>query len=152
MHTKVDNPSAKNTELELFAVDATSKLELPVISEGISAGFPSPALDFIDVTIDLNKHLIKHPSSTFYGRVKGDSMKDAGIGEGDLLIITKSLEPADGKIAVCFVDGEFTVKTIKMEKDHCWLIPANNKYKPVKITAENDFQIWGIVTYVIKKV
>ncbi len=77
-------------------------------------------------------------------------MKDAGIDDGDLLVIDKSLEPKNGKIAVCFVDGEFTIKRIKIEKDCCWLMPANDKYKPIQVTADNDFLIWGIVVHVIK--
>ena len=123
---------------------------MPLASSTISAGFPSPASDFIDVNIDLNKHLIKHPSATFYANVKGDSMKDEGIFDGDLLVIDKSLEPIDGKIAVCFVDGEFTVKKIKLENGECWLVPANEKYKAIKITSDNELMIWGIVTHVIK--
>lgn len=119
--------------------------------EGIKAGFPSPAQDFMDVAIDLNKELVKHPSSTFYGRVKGDSMIDAGIFDGDLLIIDKSLEPHNGDMAVCFIDGEFTLKYIKIEEKVIWLIPANKNYQPIKVTEANDFLIWGIVTYSIKK-
>lgn len=137
--------------LDIYSADTDSELELPYISSGISAGFPSPALDFIDLSIDLNRHLVKHPSSTFYGRVKGDSMKDAGIHDGDLLVIDKSLEPANDKIAVCFIDGEFTLKRIHLEKDCCWLMPANEKYQPIRVTEENDFLIWGVVTHVIKK-
>lgn len=119
-------------------------------SEHISAGFPSPASDFVDASIDLNKHLIQHPSSTFFGKVRGDSMKDVGISDGDLLVIDKSLEPEDGKIAVCFIDGEFTVKRVRLEKDGCYLIPENASYKPIHVTADNEFLIWGIVTHVIK--
>ena len=104
------------------------------------------------MNIDMNKHLVKHPSSTFYGRVKGNSMIDASINDGDLLVIDKSIEPADGKIAVCFIDGEFTVKRIKLEKDACLLMPANEKFNPIKVTEENNFLIWGIVTHVIKSV
>jgi DNA polymerase V len=121
-----------------------------LVSEGISAGFPSPALDFVDLSIDLNKQLIKHPSATFYGRVKGQSMKDLGIHDGDLLVIDKSLEPVNGKIAICYIDGEFTIKTIKLDTDCCWLMPANESYRPIKVTADNNFLIWGIVTHVIK--
>ena len=138
--------------LDIYSASADKELALEYISTGISAGFPSPAADFIDTKIDLNKHLIKHPSSTFYGRVKGDSMKDAGIHDGDLLVIDKSLEPQNGKIAICYIDGEFTVKRIKLEKDTCWLMPENEKYKPIKVTADNEFLIWGIVTHVIKSV
>lgn len=136
--------------LLLFPVNTITKLKLPYASGGISAGFPSPALDFKEPGIDLNKQLIKHPTATFYGRVNGFSMKDEGISDGDLLIIDKSLEPVNGKIAVCFIDGEFTVKKIKLEKDHCWLLPANDAYKPILVTEENQFLVWGIVTHVIK--
>lgn len=133
-----------------FAPITTTELELPLANSGISAGFPSPADDFLDAGIDLNKELIRNPYSTFYGKVRGDSMKDLGIHNGDLLIIDKSLEPQNGKIAVCFIDGEFTVKKIKIETDCCWLVPANEEYKPLKVTEQNDFIIWGIVTNVIK--
>ncbi|MBS1537924.1 MAG: translesion error-prone DNA polymerase V autoproteolytic subunit [Bacteroidetes bacterium] len=136
--------------MDIYSALTETELELPLVSEGISAGFPSPALDFVDLTIDLNKHLIKHPSSTFYGRVKGQSMKDEGINDGDLLVIDKSLDPIDGKIAVCYIDGEFTIKRITLAKNMCWLMPANENYKPIKVTSDNDFLIWGIVTHVIK--
>ena len=98
----------------------------------------------------MNKHLVKHPSATFYGRVKGMSMKDAGIHDGDLLVIDKSIRPTNDKIAVCYIDGEFTVKRIKIEQECVWLIPENETYLPIKVNSENDFVIWGIVTYVIK--
>lgn len=136
--------------LDIFPVSVDIVLEIPVVSTAISAGFPSPALDFIDLSIDMNKHLIKRPSSTFYGRVKGQSMKDVGITDGDLLVIDKSITPKNDQIAVCYVDGEFTIKKIKFEQDVCWLIPANDAYQPIRVTSQNDFLIWGIVTHVIK--
>jgi DNA polymerase V len=139
-----------NLKLDIYPSSLNSSLELPLITTGISAGFPSPAMDFIDISIDLNKHLIKHPASTFYGRVKGVSMKDAGIYDGDLLIIDKSLSPKNNQIAVCYVDGDFTIKRISVNAGSCWLIPENKDYKPIKITEDNDFQIWGVVTHVIK--
>lgn len=141
-----------STGIDIYSALTESELLLPFVSAGISAGFPSPALDFTDVSIDLNKHLISHPSSTFYGRVKGNSMRDEGIFDGDLLVIDKSLEPTNGKIAICYIDGEFTVKKIQIEQDSCWLIPANKDYTSIKVTADNDFLIWGIVTFVIKSV
>ncbi|WP_373059964.1 LexA family protein [Zunongwangia sp. H14] len=125
---------------------------LPLVGCGISAGFPSPADDHLENAIDLNQELIRNKDATFFGRVKGDSMRDAGITDGDLLIIDKSLEPASGRIAVCFIDGEFTVKRIKIEKDTVCLIPENDAYKPIRVTADNEFLIWGIVTNVIKAV
>ncbi len=136
--------------IEIRRIDTAHHLPLPFADEGIKAGFPSPAQDFMDLFIDLNEELVKHPASTFYGRVKGDSMWDAGIGDGDILIIDKSLEPRDGDTAVCFIDGEFTIKQIRLGKGEIWLVPANEKYPAIKITAENDFLIWGIVTYSIK--
>ena len=136
--------------IDFYSANTETELKLTIIESGISAGFPSPADDFLDNSIDLNKELVKNPNSTFYGRVKGDSMKDAGIHHGDLLIIDKSIEPQDGKIAVCYIDGEFLVKKIKIEKDCCWLIAANENYPPIKVTEENDFIIWGIVVHVIK--
>ena len=136
--------------LELFPIVTNTKLKLPLVDTGISAGFPSPADDFLDSSIDLNEALIKNKTATFYGKVKGDSMTDAGIDDGDLLIIDKSLKPIDGKIAVCFIDGEFTVKRINIEKDVIWLRAENKKYQPIKVTKDNDFIIWGIVTNVIK--
>lgn len=138
--------------IDIFSADTETSLELPVVESGISAGFPSPALDFIDLSIDLNKHLIKHPSATFYGRVKGNSLKNAGIDNGDLLVIDRSIEPTNGKIAVCFIDGEFTAKRIKITKKEVWLIPENENYQPILVTEDSNLLIWGIVTHVIKDV
>lgn len=139
-------------KLKIYSAEMGAEMELPFIESGISAGFPSPADDFLDISIDLNKALIKNPSATFYGRVRGNSMIDAGLSDGDLLIIDRSLEPIDGKIAVCFIDGEFTVKRIKLEKNHCYLMPENDEYQPIKVEEDDDFIIWGIVTTVIKAV
>lgn len=138
--------------LDIFSANTETALALPFVENGISAGFPSPALDFVDLSIDLNKYLIKHPSATFYGRVKGDSLKNAGIHHGDLLIIDRSVEPTNGKIAVCYLDGEFTAKRIKTAQDMLWLVAENEQYQPIKVTKENDFVIWGVVTHVIKNV
>lgn len=138
-----------SAHLDIYSAQTDTELNLPLF-EGVRAGFPSPAADFIDVSIDLNKHLIKHPSATFYARAKGDSMKDAGIFDGDLLIVDKSIDPADGRIAICYLNGEFTVKRIKKEKDEVWLIPANTAYQPIKMEEGSSLTIWGIVTHVIK--
>jgi DNA polymerase V len=140
----------KTSLIDFFSVSTETNLELPIVGEAIRAGFPSPADDFLDVSIDLNKELIKHPAATFFGRVNGDSMKDLGIDDGDLLIIDKSLEPTDGKIAVCFIDGEFTLKQIKIDDEGLLLMPANEKYQPIRVTKDNNFEIWGIVVHVIK--
>lgn len=138
--------------LEIYSPDLSRNLDLPFVNQGISAGFPSPADDFLDIKIDLNREFIKNPNATFYARVRGSSMIGAGLNSGDLLIIDRSLEPENKKIAVCFIDGEFTVKRIKKEKDNIWLMPENKDYPPIKVDESNDFVIWGVVTTVIKKV
>ena len=135
--------------LQIYASDLETKLNLPLIEGGISAGFPSPAQDYIDLKIDLNKELVTNPLNTFYGRVSGTSMCDAGIKDGDILIIDKSIEPKDGDIVICFIDGEFLLKYIKIELNAIYLVPANKNFKPIKVTDENNFYIWGIVTYSI---
>ena len=119
--------------------------------EGISAGFPSPADDFKEIRISLDRELVKNKEATFYARVNGDSMIGAGLEDGDLLVIDKSLNPENGKIAVCLIDGDFTVKRINKEKEKLYLLPENKKYKPIEIKEENELIIWGIVIYVIKK-
>ena len=118
--------------------------------EGVSAGFPSPADDFKETRISLDKVAVKNEAATFYARVAGQSMIGAGLDDGDLLVIDRSLEPQDGKIAVCLVDGDFTVKRLKVEKDCVWLMAENKRYKPIQVTEENELMIWGIVTYVLK--
>lgn len=137
-------------EISIYKADDATSVSLPLVDGGISAGFPSPAQDYIDLSLDLNKELIDNPSSTFFGRVRGNSMIDAGIEDGDLLVIDKSLEPKDGDTAICFLDGEFTLKFVRINKDEIYLVPANPEYKPIKVTAENNFCIWGVVTYSIK--
>lgn len=137
--------------LEIHKIDISSSLPLQFANEGIRAGFPSPAQDYMEQAIDLNKELIKHPASTFYGRVVGESMRDEGIEEGDILVIDKSLELMDDDLAVCFIDGEFTVKRVRLEAEAAWLVPSNTEYPLIKVTKDNDFIVWGIVTYTIKK-
>ena len=119
---------------------------------GISAGFPSPADDFKQERLSLDSELIKNKEATFFARVCGQSMIDAGLNDNDLLVIDRSLPPTHNRIAVCFLDGEFTVKRLKVEGDEVWLQPENKQYKSIRVTPENDFVIWGIVTNVIKKV
>ena len=137
--------------IDFYTADTNSELELP-ITENIRAGFPSPAEEYIEQAFDLNKELVKNPSATFYGRVRGNSMIDAGIKEGDILVIDKSIYPSNGMKAVCFIDGEFTLKTLKVSKDGIYLMPANKEFEPIRITSENEFTVWGIVTYVIHKI
>jgi len=137
--------------LDFYSADVSTGLELPLASSEISAGFPSPADDHLELKLDLNRALVRHPNATFYGRVKGYSMVGAGIEEGDLLVIDKSLEPKEGDIAVCFLDGEFTVKRIGRQDGGLCLLPANEGFEPIPVTGESDFLVWGVVTYVIHK-
>jgi DNA polymerase V len=135
--------------------------EYPAMAQSeIHAGFPSPATDYMTQAIDLNKELVRHPAATFYGRVAGDSMIDAGVEEGDILVIDKSLEARDGDMAVCFIDGEFTLKHIRFDTAvssdgitvrKLRLIPANDRYPVIQVEEGSDFIMWGVVTYVIKK-
>ncbi len=123
-----------------------------LIEQGISAGFPSPADDFKEIRISLDTELVRNKDATFYARVSGDSMIEAGLDDGDLIVIDRSLDHENGKIAVCFIDGEFTVKRIKKEEGKLFLMPQNKMYKPIEIKEGNELIIWGIVEYVIKKV
>lgn len=145
-------PIKKDKKLSFFLPDLESQMRIANINEGVSAGFPSPAADFMETTIDLNKELSENPLATFYIRVSGNSMIDAGINDKDVLVVDRSLEPQNNKIAICFIDGEFTVKRLRVGKDCMYLLPENPNYQPIKVTEENQFVIWGIVMYVIKKV
>lgn len=137
--------------ITIYSSEAGESLYINVAGSYVKAGFPSPAEDHSDLKLDLNKELIKNPSSTFFARVSGESMIEDGVDDGDLLIVDKSISPYDGALAVCYIDGEFTLKRVRIDKDGVTLIPANSKYKPLKITKENNFQIWGVVKYLIKK-
>ena len=138
--------------LEFYTPEDSNPLEIVLTQTGISAGFPSPADDFKEFKISLDRTLVKNKEATFYAKVSGQSMVGAGIDDGDLLIVDKSLEPKNNSVAVCFIDGEFTVKRLKISGGNVYLQPENASYKPIKVTNDNDFQVWGIVTHVIKKV
>ena len=137
---KIFKPNDKNSSSNIF------------VKDGISAGFPSPASDFEESRISLEKVLVKNEEATFYARVSGESMKDAGLNDGDILVVDRSEEVKNNKIAVCYLNGEFTVKRIKREKNKLYLMPENKKYKPIELKEGNELIIWGIVEYVIKKV
>lgn len=140
-------------KLELYSADLSSQLNLAFADQGIRAGFPSPAQDYMGESIDLNHELVLHPATTFYARAVGDSMTGCGIDDGDLLVIDKSIEAQDGDIVVAFIDGEFTLKRVKTDKAaNClWLMSANDQYKPIKVTEDNNFIVWGVLTYNIKR-
>jgi len=138
-------------KLNFFTPNSDNNLDAILINAGISAGFPSPAGDFKQERISLDKELIKNKEATFFARVSGESMINAGLEDGDLIVIDRSIEPATNKIAVCFVEGEFTVKRLIVKKDRIWLKPENSSYKPIEVKDEDRLIIWGIVTNVIKK-
>lgn len=141
----------EKNKLSFFIPNTEGKLEMPYISSGIKAGFPSPAADFDGSRISIDQIVVKNQTATFYAKANGNSMIGAGIDDGDILVIDKSIEPQDGKIAVCFIDGEFTVKRIKVQENSLLLLPENKLFEPIEVNQENDFIIWGIVTYVVKK-
>lgn len=133
-----------------FALDITEGVELDMLGE-VRAGFPSLADEEPTEKLDLVKLLVRHPSSTFFFRIGGTSMVDAEMDEGDIVIVDRSIEPYNGCSAVCFIDGEFTLKRIQRHKDHIELIAANPNFKPIRIDANSNFVVWGVVTYIIKK-
>ena len=145
------NKISESEELEFYSAETTTELKIPLFESGVSAGFPSPADDYMDLPIDLNEFLIKHPAATFYVRVKGNSMEGAGIRNGDLLIVDRAEEPRNKSIVLGIIDGEFTVKRIKKKGSDLYLIPDNPEFKPIKIDNNMDFQVWGVVTYVVHK-
>jgi DNA polymerase V len=140
------------TNLTFFIPDFENTVEFPFISGGIKAGFPSPAADFDESKISLDNVLVKNREATFYAKASGNSMIGAGIDDGDIMVIDRSLEPTNNKIAVCCIDGEFTVKRIKTEKNCVYLMPENSAFEAIKVAENNELIIWGIVTYVIKSV
>ena len=143
---------AKKRNMAFLKPEISVPLEIPLAESGVHAGFPSPADDFLEGSLDLNSLVIRHPEATFFARVEGDSMKDEGIVEGDILVVDKSIEPYDGCLAVAFVDGEFTLKRVRKEPDKILLVPANPKYKVIEISPENEFAVWGVVNWVLKYV
>lgn len=140
-------------KLTLLKGDFASKLAL-ALAPTIKAGFPSPADDYLHDSLDFNRDLIKNPEATFYGRVSGDSMIDAGICDGDIAVIDRSLQPVDGDVIVAFVNGEFTIKYLDLkhqEEEYIELLPANANYSPIRIDAEDNFRVWGVVVWTIKQ-
>lgn len=138
--------------LSLHPVEPNSQPGAALASSTIAAGFPSPADDYLDPAIDLNKELVTNATATFYARVKGESMRDANIHDGDVLVVDRSRDPRDNAIALCILNGEFTVKRLEIRPgNRIRLLPENPDFAPIRITAEMDFEVWGIVTYVIHK-
>lgn len=128
-----------------------TKFFAPLMNAPVRAGFPNPAEDAAGMALDLNQLLVKHPVSTYYLRVEGDSMKDAGISPGDIVVVDKSLEPKNGDIVVAALDGDFTLKQLKKLGSEVWLVAANPAYPPLAAHEASDFALWGVVTYVVHR-
>lgn len=142
----------KHTEyLDFFAFDEEIFSSIPMFSDSVQAGFPSPAEDHMDMDLNLNDHLVQNPSATFCVKAIGESMKDAGIQSGDIMIVDKSLQPKNRSIVLAVIDGEFTVKRVNINNRQLYLMPENSDFSPIKITEEMDFKVWGVVTYIIHK-
>ena len=137
---------------KIFNPDNKTELRCPIYLSAVEAGFPSPAEDYVEGSLDLNEHLIKHPAATFFVRVSGDSMINAGIFPGDILIVDRSLEAVDKKIVIAVLDGELTVKRLRYRSGVPSLEPENDNYSTIRISEEMAFEIWGVVTNVIHKV
>ena len=142
-----------NDNVKLFDISTnTVPMKLPLYSCKISAGFPSPADDHLEKKLDLNSHLIKHPAATFFVRVNGDSMMNAGINDNDILIVDRSLKPSHGKIVIAVVDGQMTVKRLFKRSGKLILMPENKHFKPIEITDSMTVEIWGVVVTSIHSV
>ena len=144
--------SISMSEIKLIKGEFKEKLDL-LFAPGVKAGFPSPAEDYLHESLDFNRDMIRHPEATFYGRVAGDSMQDAGICEGDIAVIDRSVEPQDGDVIVGYINGEFTIKFLDLthRKDgYIELRPANKKYSPIRIDENDSFEVWGVVVWTIK--
>ena len=131
--------------------DDSSPGEIPLFAEGVAAGFPSPAMGDLNGTLDLNRLCISHPAATYFVRARGDSMTGAGIDDGDILVVDRSITPANRRIIIASVNGEFTVKRFEKTSTRMRLLPENPAYKPITITPELGAEFFGVVTFIIKR-
>lgn len=138
-------------KLKIFQPETETDLPLPLFSSSIKAGFPSPAEDHIEEKLDLNRLMVEHPAATFFLRVEGESMENANIQPGDILVVNRALTPQNGQIIVAVLNGEFTVKRLKKKENRLYLLPENPAFPTLEITSETEFQIWGVVTFIIHK-
>ncbi|MEZ5196543.1 MAG: translesion error-prone DNA polymerase V autoproteolytic subunit [Bacteroidales bacterium] len=151
MAIKKLNQEKHSNHYELITPEDTGSSPLDLFAHQVPAGFPSPAEDFLEKRLDLNDYLIKNRSATFLIKVKGDSMVNAGIFDGDILVVDRSVEAGENRIVVGVLNGEFTVKRIRKEGTKLLLLPESDKFKPIEVTEEMNFQIWGVVTFSIHK-
>ncbi|MDZ4711345.1 MAG: translesion error-prone DNA polymerase V autoproteolytic subunit [bacterium] len=140
-----------NPQITFLQTDILRNIEVTYFEYPVPAGFPSPAMDYLEQKLDLKDYLINHPDSTFFVRVKGESMTGEGINDGDLLVVDKSIEATMGQIVIAEINGEFTVKKIDKIKGKLFLVAANDKFDPIPLNEDMDFLVWGVVTYAIHK-
>ncbi len=138
-------------ESRLLAPAPIDEILLIHVDGAISAGFPSPADDYLETQIDLKRELIKNPDATFVVRVQGHSMSGDGIDDGDVLIVDRSLRPQNGAVAVCYLNNAFTVKRLELRAGRIRLLAANPAYAAIEVQENDELTIWGVVTFVIKK-
>ena len=134
---------------EIYSSAGDISLQRPLFLSGVSAGFPSPADEYLDQKLDLNEHLVKNPAATYFVRVAGDSMMGAGINDNDILVVDRSLEPSSSNIVIAIVNGELTVKRLIKNRNSCRLIAENPDYPPLEINEDTPLEIWGVATYAI---
>ena len=146
---KILRSNNDNTIAAIYAVELGKEVFYPIIGTEIPAGFPSPAQDYIEGSLDLNDFLVEHPTATFFVKVQGCSMVNAGINPDDILIVDRSLEPLDKRIVIAVVNGDFTVKRLRIKQNRWFLTPENPEFLSMEITEEMDFHIWGVVTFAI---
>lgn len=140
-----------NKQLSFYLMKNAKLSSVPVLADAVPAGFPSPAEDYLDMDLNLHDYLVRNPAATFCVRVSGGSMVSAGIKSGDVMVIDRALDPTNNSIVLAVLNGEFTVKRIKKRANELYLIEDNEQYQPMKITKDVDFQVWGVVTFIIHK-
>ena len=140
-----------NEQLSFYVMEDSKLSGVLVFGDAVAAGFPSPAEEYLDMDLNLHEYLVQNPAATFCVRANGDSMLDANIQSGDVMVVDRALSPANNSIVLAVLDGEFTVKRIKKNENELYLMPANEQYQPMKITDDIDFQVWGVVTFIIHK-
>jgi len=145
-------PIKTTDELAFYSLDAENLENINLFEGSVPAGFPSPADDAMDLDLNLHDHLVRNPSHTFCVKAIGESMKDAGIQSGDVMLVDRAIEPENRSIVLAVIDSEFTVKRVNVSDNKLYLMPENENFTPIEITKEMDFKVWGVVTYVIHKV
>ena len=145
-------PEFKKEQIIFYSIEDENLKKLHIYESGVSAGFPSPAEDHLESRLDLNQHLIRNPSSTFFVRAAGESMMEAGIYDQDLLVVDRSIEKRNHRVVIATLNGEFTVKRLVQDEEGIFLVAENPEFDNIPIRVDSDFSIWGVVTHIIREV